>query len=51
MTSEFIAALINEMENDVDPSVIRAAKSSLKTKADRKEFALSIARFFEQTQN
>jgi len=48
MTPEFIAALIEELSDRLDPKVIAAAKTSLKDPADRQVLGRWIARFFDQ---
>ncbi len=47
MTPEFIAALLDELERELDPKVIAAAKASLETRADRNEITELMVQFFE----
>ncbi|MEP1209281.1 MAG: type 1 glutamine amidotransferase [Rhizobiaceae bacterium] len=47
MTHEFVAALTEEISNDLPEEVIREATDSLANKSHYLEFAESIARFFE----
>jgi len=48
MTPDFIAALVEEYAEKLPGDVIENARASLADKADYREFAESIARFFEQ---
>jgi GMP synthase-like glutamine amidotransferase len=48
MSPDFIAALVEEYAEKLPSGVIEAARASLAEKADYREFAESIARFFEQ---
>lgn len=48
MTDGFVAALLEEMAQDTDPDVIRAAKDSLSHPADRQILAEWMAQFFEK---
>lgn len=51
MTDGFIAALVDEMASDTDPTVIDRARQSLRQPADRTIWAEQIARFFEGRTN
>ena len=48
MTPGFVAALVEEYSEKLDADVMDKARSSLRDTADYREFAESIARFFEQ---
>lgn len=48
MTPGFVAALVEEYSDKLDAGVMEKARSSLEDTADYREFAESIARFFEQ---
>ncbi|GAB4361553.1 MAG: glutamine amidotransferase [Oricola sp.] len=48
MTPEFIAALVEEYAGKLPADVVERARESLSQEADYREFAESIARFFEQ---
>lgn len=48
MTSDFIAALVDEYADKLPGEVVHQARTSLTEKADYEAFAESIARFFEQ---
>lgn len=48
MTTDFIAALTEELAADLGPDLAAKARASLSTPADRATFAESVARFFEQ---
>ncbi len=47
MTPGFIAALIDEMANDIGPELTKAARESLKCQAENARFAQWIVAFFE----
>ncbi|MFC6762038.1 type 1 glutamine amidotransferase [Sulfitobacter porphyrae] len=47
MTPDFVAALIEEYADKLDPEVITRARASLQQCADTEVFARSIAAFFE----
>jgi hypothetical protein len=51
MTPDFIAALVEEYAEKLPADVIEKARASLSEEADYREFAESIARFFEQAVN
>jgi GMP synthase-like glutamine amidotransferase len=48
MTPDFVAALIDEYAGKLPADVIERARASLAEQADYKEFAETVARFFEQ---
>lgn len=50
MTPDFIAALTDEMADDLGPEVTARARASLSDTAHMPDFAESIALFFEQAQ-
>lgn len=47
MTPDFIAALVEELAEDMGPEITNRARGSLKRTADTEMFAETIARFFE----
>ena len=48
MTSDFVAALIEEYAGKLPKDVVTQARTSLSKRADYEDFAETIARFFEQ---
>lgn len=51
MTPHFIAALVDELANEMGPEITQTARASLGKTADTEVFAQSIARFFERALN
>ena len=51
MTDDFIAALTEELADDIGPALAARARASLDTPADSALYAESVARFFEQAQD